>query len=109
MDDEVILAELRRIGNLLDLLAAEPKIKLLEKLREKRLLASGQRFKMFLFMDGRRTTPEISRLSGAGERAAQVFIQELEKKGLVTTSRMGHATVPVINYEKIVEYLASEE
>ena len=109
MDDEVILAELRRVGDLLALMAVEPKLKMLERLKEKRLLASDQRFKMFLFMDGRRATPEISRMAGAGKRAVQVFIQELEKKGLVTTSRMGHATVPIINYEKIIEYLASEE
>ncbi len=109
MDEDAILNELKRVNSLLALIAVEPKVKLLEKLKEKRLLGSDQRFKMFLLMDGRRTTPEISRLSGVGDRAVQIFIQELEKKELVTTTRAGHATVPTINYEKLAEYLASAE
>jgi hypothetical protein len=105
MDDNLILAQLKKIGNFLGLLSVEPTIKLLEKLKDKKILSTKQRIKMFLLMDGQRTTPEIALLSGAGQRAAQLFIKELEKRHFIKADRKGRATIPIINYEKIVEHL----
>jgi hypothetical protein len=105
MDQDAILAELKRIGSLLALLSVDPMVKLLEKLRDKRILLSDERIRMFLFMDGQRTTQEIASSSGVGERAAQIFIQELEKKQFIKITRKGRAAIPQIDYAKVIELL----
>jgi hypothetical protein len=109
MGDDAILAELRRIGNLLALLSMDATAKLLEKLKEKRILSSDERTRMFLFMDGQRTTQEIAGSAGTGERAAQIFIQELEKKHFITITRKGRAAIPQIDYAKVIELLCSDK
>lgn len=105
MDEDLIFAELKKIRNLLGLLSVEPTIKLLEKLKDKKMVLTKERIKMFLLMDGQRTTPEIALLSGVGKRGVQLFIKELEKKHFIKAGQKGRATIPIINYEKIVEKL----
>ena len=105
MDEDAILAELKRISNLLALLSVDPMAKLLEKLKDGRVLMSDERMKMFLLMDGQRTTQEIASASGVGERAAQIFIQELEKRQFIKITRKGRAAIPQVDYEKVIEHL----
>jgi len=108
MDNNETLVELKKISNYLALLSIEPMKKLLTELKQKKLLTTEQRTKMFLLIDGERTTLEIAKKVGIGQRGAQHFMKELEGKGLIRLERKGIAFVPVKDYEKIVEFIKSE-
>lgn len=87
------------------ILSIDPTKKLLEVLKEKKILTTEQRIKMFLLIDGERTTLEIAEKIGIGVRGAQYFVKELEDKELIRTERKGNAVVPIKNYEKIIEFI----
>lgn len=105
MNDDKIYCELRKICNYLAILSIDPTAKLLEVLKRKNILSSEKRIKMFLLIDGERTTIEIAKKVKVGARGAQHFIKELEEKELIRTERKGNAFVPMKNYEKIIEFI----
>lgn len=109
MDNEAILGELKRIGNLLALISIDPTNRMLDMLKKRRLLMSDERRRMFLLMDGQRTTQEIAGSAGVGVRAVQLFIQELEKKHLIKISKKGRAAIPQIDYGRIIALLYSDK
>lgn len=109
MNDNNVLSELKKISSYLAILTIDPTQKLLETLKEKNILTSEQRIKIFLLIDGERTNLEIAKKVDIGSRAAQHFIKELKDKELIRTERRGKAFVPIKNYEKIIEYIHIDE
>ena len=109
MNNDKVLAELRKICNYLAMLSIDPTKKLLEALKEKKILRTEQRTKIFLLIDGERTTVEIAEKLGTGQRGTQHFIKELEDKKLIRTERRGNALVPMKNFEKIIEFIHLDE
>ena len=109
MNDDKSYLELRKICNYLAILSIDPTEKLLEVLKRKNILSTEKRIKMFLLIDGERTTVEIAEKVKVGLRGVQYFIKELEEKELIQTDRKGNAFVPVKNYEKIIEFIHLDE
>ena len=105
MNDDKVLNELKKLCNYMAILSIDPTKKLLEVLIEKKILTTEQRIKMFLLIDGERTTLEIAEKIGIGVRGAQYFVKELEDKEFIRTERRGNAVVPIKNYEKIIEFI----
>lgn len=109
MNNNKTLPELKKISNYLGLLSIDPMKKLLEALKERKVLTTEQRTKMFFLIDGERTTIEIAEKVGIGLRGAQYFVKELEDKEFIQTERKGNAIIPKKNYEKIIEFILLTE
>lgn len=95
----------RKKVDYLALLSIEPMVKIIKKLKEKRVLTTRGRIKMFILIDGQRTSKEIARKSNVTARAANIFFKELSKKGFIRQYKKGRSLIPVKNYEKIIENL----
>jgi hypothetical protein len=81
-DDFDILAVLRSIDRRLALLTGGQERDLRQKLVSE-LLRTPARVRMFDAIDGQTGSPELARIAGASERAAQSLVQELRDLGLV--------------------------
>jgi hypothetical protein len=80
--DESALRVLRSIDRRLALLTGEEERRLRARLRTD-LLKTAARISMFDGIDGRAGSPELARLAGVTDRAAQQFVKELIDLGLV--------------------------
>jgi len=80
MSDE--LAELRRISKLLTLVNAETLEKELAK-----YATTNERKKVWLLIDGKKTTEEIGKIAGMKLRTVQDFLKILTDAGLIESSR----------------------
>jgi len=107
--DRLKLIEIKKANEFLALLSIEPMVRVLGKLKEKRVLTTKERIKMFILINGERSSLDIAKEVGVSSRAAQLFISDLVKQGLVNQGRKGRALIPSKNYEKIIEFFQLQE
>lgn len=104
-----LILEIKKVNEFLALLSIKPMLRVLEKLKEKRILTTKERIKMFILIDGERSSLDIAEKVGVSNRAAQLFISDLVEQGLVNQRKKGRALIPFKNYEKIIELLQPQE
>jgi hypothetical protein len=85
-DDDELLAVLRSIDRRLALLTGPQQREVRQRLTSE-LLRTPARLAMFDAIDGNKGSPDLGRLVGASERAAQQLVKELLDLGLVHVVR----------------------
>jgi hypothetical protein len=107
-EDEKVVDLLKSIDRRLALLTA-PQERAMRQALERDLLRSEGRIKTFNAIDGIRTSPEIAKVAGVGDRAVQLFVKELLDAGLLrdTGSSSGRAIVVEHNQDAIVQLFAA--
>jgi len=102
-DYDDILRILREIVVLLRVLTAERR-KLAEQRFANDVLTTAERRKMWQALNGERTSRSIAQTAGVTIRAAQMFIRELESRGLVTVREDGQAKIATPDPLAILEH-----
>jgi hypothetical protein len=81
-EDSELLSILRSIDRRLSLLTAQQEAELRGRFASD-VLRTPPRVRMFELIDGRTGSPDIAKAAGTSDRAAQLFVQDLLKLGVV--------------------------
>ncbi len=72
-------------------------------------LTTGPRKAIYNSFNGERDAAEIGEIADCSSRTVQIFIKELEEKGLIEIRREGNAKIPMKVVHKIALYYASQD
>lgn len=108
MTDEQILGELQRIRMCLELLAFRD-WQAVRTCFAKLVIKSEEKSKVLWAIDGHRNAEELAACAGVSTRTAQRLIKEATDAGWVAVGRDGHALVPTLNLDRILEWYVGRE
>lgn len=89
-----ILAELKEIRRIINLLAFEKREELRKKAAEEWGITTKVRQRMFSLMDGQRSLAEIAKATNTSATAVRKFCATLERKGVIRWHKKGAAKCP---------------